>query len=187
MVEVADPSGLFRSIRSTPIAGTCITVTVEGRRPLLVEVQALVSATQATTPRRGVSGLDTARVAMLVAVTQRATRVALHDKDVYAATVGGMRSHDPGSDLAVCLALASAATGRALPLDVAAIGEVSLSGDIRRVTMLGQRIAEAARLGHGRILVPAGTRDTLAVRTGTERLIEVPALGPAFEAATGQR
>lgn len=185
MVEVPDPSGLFRDFRAEPIPGTCITVTVAGRRPLLVEMQALVSPTNAPNPRRGVSGLDSARVAMLIAVTERIARVTLSDKDVYAATVGGMRSNDPGSDLAVCLAIASAVTGIALPTDVAAIGEVSLSGDIRRVIMLDQRVAEAARLGHERILVPAGTGQSVSTRAARDRLIEVATIQQAFHMLRG--
>ncbi|MBZ5734866.1 DNA repair protein RadA [Nocardioides sp. TRM66260-LWL] len=185
MVEVPDPSSLFRGVRDEPVAGTCITVTVEGRRPLLAEMQALVSPSGTPNPRRGVSGLDSARVAMLIAVTERIAGLRLADKDVYAATVGGMRSSDPASDLAICLAIASAATGKPLPLDVAAIGEVSLSGDIRRVTMAGQRIAEAARLGHGRILVPAGTREAVRdLRLGAvpAHVVEVSTIHQALTA-----
>lgn len=185
MVEVPDPSGLFLGTRSEPIPGTCLTVTVEGRRPLLVEMQALVSPTSAPNPRRGVSGLDYSRVGMLIAVTERIAGAKLFDKDVYAATVGGMKSNDPGSDLAVCLAIASAATGLALPPDVAAIGEVSLSGDIRRVSMLSQRVAEASRLGHGRIIVPAGTRDAVPPKAAANCLIEVETIQQAFQALKG--
>ncbi|GAA4418437.1 DNA repair protein RadA [Georgenia halophila] len=182
MVEVADPSELFRGVRELPVAGTCIAVTVEGRRPLLAEVQALVSKSGAPNPRRGVTGLDSSRVSMLIAVTERIAGVQLYDKDVFAATVGGMRSNDPGSDLGVCLAIASAAADRPLPLDVAAIGEVSLSGDIRRVTMLSQRIAEAARLGHRRILVPAGTRETVPLEKIRATVIEVGTIQQALSA-----
>lgn len=182
MVEVPDPSSLFRGVREEPVAGTCITVTVEGRRPLLAEIQSLVSPSATPNPRRGVSGLDTSRVAMLIAVTERIAGLRLADKDVYAATVGGMRSSDPASDLAICLAIASAATGKPLPLDVAAIGEVSLSGDIRRVTMAGQRVAEAARLGHGRILVPAGTLDAVPKRGIKAHVVEVATIHQALTA-----
>ena len=131
-------------------------------------------------PRRATSGLDSSRVSMLIAVTQRQTGLTLHDKDVYAATVGGMRSTDPGSDLAICLAIISAATGDTAPLDVAAVGEVSLSGDIRRVSMLGQRIAEAARLGHRRLFVPPGTRADLPRKLQDLELHEVPTLQQAL-------
>lgn len=182
MVEVPDPSGLFRSIHAEPVPGTCIAVTVEGRRPLLVEMQALVSPTNAPNPRRGVSGLDTSRVHMLIAVTERMARVKLFDKDVYAATVGGMRSSDPGSDLAICLAIASASTGMAISVNVAAIGEVSLSGDIRRVSMLSQRVAEAARLGHTRILAPVGTRKAVHLKDDNITIIEVETIQHAYQA-----
>lgn len=180
MVEVRDPSSLFRRVREEPLPGTCITVTAQGHRPLIAEMQALVSPTNAPNPRRGVSGLDSSRVAMLIAVTERVAGLKLFDKDVYAATVGGMRSSDPGSDLAVCLAIASAANGTPIPLDIAAIGEVSLSGDIRRVALAGQRISEAARLGYRRILVPAGTRETVPEGHGGAKLLEVATIHQAF-------
>jgi DNA repair protein RadA/Sms len=119
---------------------------------------------------------------MLIAVTERMARVKLYDKDVYAATVGGMRSNDPGADLAICLAIASASTGIAIPGDFAFIGEVSLSGDIRRVSMLSQRIAEAARLGHTRIFAPPGTRKAAHVKGGTVTIIEVATIQHAYQA-----
>lgn len=157
MVEVPDPSLLFRDHRETPVAGTCVTVTVEGRRSMLAEVQALAAPGTPPNPRRGVSGLETSRVAMLVAVTERFTRVRLHDQDLFVATVGGIRLRDPAADLAVCLALASARNGTPLPTDCAAIGEVSLSGDIRPVAMIAARVNEALRLGYRNLLVPAGS------------------------------
>lgn len=180
MVEVADPSSLFRSIRDEPVPGACTTVTIEGRRPLLAEIQALVTSTSAPNPRRGVSGLDSSRVSMLIAVTEKVAGLRLYDKDIFAATVGGMRSNDPGSDLAVCLAIASAAGGMPLPLDIAAIGEVSLSGDIRRVTMIGQRISEADRLGFRRILVPTGTRASVPLAKVNATVIEVATIHQAL-------
>ena len=163
--EVPDPSALFRGTRDAPVPGTCTTVTVEGRRALLAEVQALVSPTQAPVPRRAVSGLDTARTAMLTAVTERHAGVQLHQQELYAATVGGMRINDPGADLAVCLSIASAARQVPMPADVAAVGEVTLSGDVRPVPALAARIAEAVRLGHTRLLVPPGTAERLDART----------------------
>jgi DNA repair protein RadA/Sms len=157
IVEVSDPSGLFRTGRSEPVPGTCITVTMEGRRAILAEVQALVAHSNAPNPRRGVSGLDTARMAMLVAVTEKHGGLRLFDKDTFLATVAGMRIIEPAADLAVCLALASAGKDLPLPLDVCAIGEVALSGDIRSTTNMTLRLNEAARLGFKRILVPVGT------------------------------
>lgn len=185
--EVPDPSSLFRGNRETPVAGTCTTVTVEGRRPMLAEVQALVSPTTNPNPRRGVSGLDSARVAMLVAVTERHARLRLFDKDLFVATVGGIRLTDPASDLAVCLAIASADGDQPLSADLAAVGEVSLSGDLRPVGQVTQRIAEALRLGHSRILVPSGTRERLTRSADASALVEVPTLGRALAAARGRR
>ncbi len=180
VVEVPDPSSLFRSLRASPVPGTCLTVTVEGRRPMIAEMQALVSPSTTPNPRRGVSGLDTSRVSMLVAITERLGGVRLNDKDVFAATVGGMRSSDPATDLAVCLAIASASQDLLVPLDVAAIGEVSLSGDIRRVGMMTQRLAEARRLGYRRVMVPLGTGSSLGQQSGDVELLEVATIHNAF-------
>jgi DNA repair protein RadA/Sms len=160
--EVVDPSDLFREHREKPVPGTCVTVTMEGRRPMLAEVQSLVTASTMPNPRRGVTGLDSTRVAMLVAVTERGGKLRIGDKDVFVATVGGAKLSDPACDLAVCLAVASATVSRAVAADVIAIGEVALSGDIRPVPFLSQRVAEAERLGFRRILVPRGTRSVLA-------------------------
>jgi DNA repair protein RadA/Sms len=160
--EVVDPSDLFREHREKPVPGTCVTVTMEGRRPMLAEVQSLVTASTMPNPRRGVTGLDSTRVAMLIAVTERAGKLRLGDRDVFVATVGGAKLADPACDLAVCLALASASVDRAVAADVIAIGEVALSGDVRPVPFLNQRVAEAARLGFRRILVPRGTKSVLA-------------------------
>lgn len=151
-----DPSGLFLTQRTEPVPGTCVTVTVEGRRPLMTEVQALVAASALATPRRAVSGLDSARVAMVLAVVERRGRVRLADRDVFAATVGGVRVTEPAADLAIALAVASAARDAPLPTDLIAVGEVGLSGDVRRVSGVGRRLAEAARLGYRRALAPPG-------------------------------
>jgi DNA repair protein RadA/Sms len=152
---LADPSGLFLSRRSEPVPGTCVTVTVEGKRPLLAEVQALVAGPTASQfPRRAVSGLDSSRVAMVLAVLQRRGGVRIGDSDVYCATVGGVRVTEPAADLALALAVASAALDTALPPDLIAVGELGLSGEVRRVSGVGRRLAEAARLGFTRALVP---------------------------------
>ena len=181
MLQVPDPSMLFRDQRDTPVAGTCVTVTVEGRRPMLAELQALASPGNAANPRRGVAGLDNARVAMLIAVTERHTKMRFNDQDLFVATVGGIRLRDPGSDLAVCLAIASARADIALPADCAAIGEVSLSGDIRPVSMLQQRVAEAARLGYSTVFVPASS--SLPTRVDGARLLPVSSLTQVARAA----
>ena len=181
MEEVVDPSMLFREERQAPVPGTCVTVTIEGRRAMLAEVQALVAPTTNPNPRRGVSGLDSSRVAMLVAITERVAGLKLADKDVFVATVGGIRLSDPSTDLATCLAIASAGKDLPLPLDVAAIGEVTLSGDVRRVPMINQRVAEATRLGYTRVLAPAGTMNSLDKRGTGAQIIEVNNLGEAVQ------
>lgn len=179
--EVPDPSGLFLTGREEPVPGTCITVSMEGRRAILAEVQALVSPTNAPNPRRGVSGLDTQRMAMLTAVTERHGKIRMFDKDSFLATVAGMKITEPAADLAVCLSLASASWDIPLPQDVAAIGEVALSGDIRLASNMSQRISEASRLGFKRVLAPLGTKKQL-VNTKGLTIIEVSHLSRAFEA-----
>ena len=187
MREVVDPSMLFREDRRSPVPGTCITVTIEGRRAMLAEVQSLVAPTTNPNPRRGVSGLDSSRVAMLVAITERVAGLKLADKDVFVATVGGIRLVDPSTDLATCLAIGSAANDAPLPLDIAAIGEVTLSGDVRRVPMVGQRITEAVRLGYARVLAPIGATAALESRTSDVEIIEVRDLAQAFALLSGMR
>ena len=155
---LADPSGLFLSRRPEPVPGTCVTVTVEGRRPLLAEVQALVAPSPGGgSPRRAVSGLDGSRVAMTLAVVERRGAVPLGRSDVYTSTVGGVRLTEPATDLAVALAVISAASDVALPTDVLALGELGLSGEVRPVPGVQRRLAEAVRLGFRRALVPVGT------------------------------
>jgi DNA repair protein RadA/Sms len=125
---VPDPSGLFLNRKDVGVAGTAVTVVMEGKRPLLAEVQALVAKTGLPAPRRAVSDLDSARLAMILAVLERRGRVRLTDQDVFSAAVGGMRITEPAADLAIALAVASAAVDAALPADVVAVGEVGLAG-----------------------------------------------------------
>ena len=156
IVGLPDPSGLFLSHGLGPVIGTTITVTMEGRRTLVSEVQALVAPFAGPNPRRSTSGLDSARVNMLVAVLERRGRIKLAAYDVYTATVGGAKLTEPAADLSIVLAIASAATERPLPFGTVAIGEVGLAGEVRRVGGINQRLAEAARLGFTRALVPIG-------------------------------
>jgi DNA repair protein RadA/Sms len=157
LIGLPDPSALFLSQRCEPVPGTCVTVAQEGRRALLAEVQALVGYTQAEVPRRVTSGLDAARVGMLVAVLRRRTGLKLGGYEVYAATVGGVRISEPAADLALALAIASSTVGLSVPGDMVAIGEVGLAGEVRRVPGLARRVAEAQRLGFRRALVPAAS------------------------------
>jgi DNA repair protein RadA/Sms len=157
LIGLPDPSGLFVSQRARPVPGTCVTVTLEGRRPLLAEVQALVAVSALETPRRVTSGLDSARVGMVLAVLQRRANVKIGRHDVYAATIGGVRLTEPSVDLAVALAMASAAADLSVPGSVVAIGEVGLAGEVRRVPGVARRLAEAERMGFRRAIVPAGS------------------------------
>lgn len=151
---VADPSGLFLHHRDDMVPGTAVTVTMDGKRALLGEVQGLVVPTQNPSPRRAVSGMDAARVAMVLAVLAKHAHVKTFDKEVYAATVGGMRVTEPSADLALALALVSADRDQALPSGLVVLGEVGLAGEIRRVTAVGRRLTEAHRLGFTRAVVP---------------------------------
>jgi len=165
---VADPSGLFRDQRPAPVPGTAVTVTLDGKRPLIGEVQALVAESSAANPRRATSGIDSSRAAMILAVLEKRAKLPLGKCDVYLSTVGGMRLADPSSDLAVATAIASAASDVPMPVDAVFIGEVGLAGDIRRVTGTDRRLAEAARLGFRTALVPPGVVDApkgLRIRT----------------------
>jgi DNA repair protein RadA/Sms len=174
---LADPSGLFVSRRSEPAPGTCITVTVEGTRPLPAEVQALVARTEAQQPRRTSSGLDPYRVTMVLAVLERRLNARLTGCDVFTATVGGIRLNDPAVDLATMLAVASAAGDKALPAGLVAMGEVGLAGELRPVRDVRRRLAEAARLGFGRALVPARSLESGTPRRGKGQRTLVP-VGP---------
>jgi DNA repair protein RadA/Sms len=155
ILGLADPSGLFVSRTREPVSGTCITVTMEGRRPLLAEVQSLLAESANTQPRRATSGLESSRVAMLLAVLQQRAGCLLHKDDSYVATVGGVKLSEPAVDLAVALAIASAKARKALPQRLIAFGEVGLAGEVRPVPGINQRIQEAQRLGFTHAVVPA--------------------------------
>jgi DNA repair protein RadA/Sms len=155
---VVDASGLFLDQRPEPVSGTAITVTLDGKRPLIGEVQALlVPPANNSTPRRAVSGIDHSRAAMISAVlARRAGMRGVTALDIYLSTVGGMRLTDPSSDLAVAVAMASAYRDQPLPTTAVVIGEVGLAGDLRRVGGMDRRLAEAARLGFTTALIPHG-------------------------------
>ncbi|MFD6949756.1 MULTISPECIES: DNA repair protein RadA [unclassified Nocardiopsis] len=154
IVGLPDPSGLFLTERTAPVPGTCVTVTLEGRRPLITEVQALVAASPLPAPRRATSGLDTSRVNMILAVLEKRTGMRLANMDVYASTVGGVKLTEPAVDLALAMAAASSNNDVALPAGFIAIGEVGLAGDVRTVTGVRRRVAEAQRLGFTEAVVP---------------------------------
>jgi DNA repair protein RadA/Sms len=166
---VADPAGLFLADRRPGNCGSVVFPSMEGHRPLLVEIQALVVPTPAPSPRRSVSGFDSGRLSLLLAVLDRRVGIALGNHEVYVSIVGGVRVTDPGADLAVCLALASAVTRRPVDDDLVVLGEVGLGGEVRQVAQTPPRLSEAARLGFRRALIPtrAPGCDDLSVRRVT--------------------
>jgi DNA repair protein RadA/Sms len=183
--SLPDPSGLFLTQYADPVPGTCLTVAMEGRRALVTEVQGLVGGMVAGSPRRTVSGLDPARLAMVLAVLERRAHIRLYDRDVFAATVGGIRVVEPAVDLGVSLAVASAAHELPLAPDLVAIGEVGLTGELRRVGAVPRRLAEAARLGFRFALVPLGCGPAASGPTPPDmRVLEVPDVRMALHWAT---
>lgn len=153
--EVPDPSQLFTSPYSEDVFGSCVTMTLEGQRPLTTELQALVAEGNGGNGRRTVAGVDSSRVSMVLAVLQTHLQLDTRQSDIYVATVGGARATEPAADLAVALALSSAATRRPLPAQTLALGEIGLTGDIRGITGLQRRLHEASRLGFRAALVPS--------------------------------
>lgn len=170
--ELVDPSELFLSSgvgsRENPIPGTCVTVVMEGSRPLVAEVQALIDPTSPGTSRRITNGLVPARVAMALAVLERRVGIGLKSHDAYVSTVGGMRISEPAADLAVVVAATTALSGRSMTTPAVAIGEVGLAGDVRQVTGVPQRLAQAARLGFTHAIVPAGSASATSGMVVTE-------------------
>jgi DNA repair protein RadA/Sms len=151
---VTDASGLFLADRTRGVPGSAVVAMVEGQRPLLVEVQALVVKSFLPAPRRAVQGIDQGRLAMLLAVLENRTALSFADRDVYVSVVGGVRLGEPGSDLGICLALASALTGAPLGADLLACAEIGLAGELRQVSQTARRLTEGARMGFRRAIVP---------------------------------
>jgi DNA repair protein RadA/Sms len=156
LVALADPSGLFVTDRAEPVPGTCVTVALEGRRPLLAEIQALVVPAAGSVPRRTTSGMEAARIAMVLAVLERRESVPMSRFDTYIAPVGGARLVEPACDLAVALAVNGSVRDMSVPVGWVAFGEVGLAGDVRRVPGARQRVMEAGRLGMTDVVLPRG-------------------------------
>lgn len=181
--EVGNPSEAFLEERSTGATGSTVAVTVEGTRPILVEIQALTTATNFGMPRRSANGLDSNRLQLLVAVLQKRVGLGLGNQDIYANVVGGLRLAEPAVDLAVAMAVAS--SFRDVPVDprTVAIGEIGLSGELRSISQLERRVTEAARLGFSRVILPtASYRRSRTTDLGVE-LIPVASVANALEAA----
>ena len=180
--QVPDPSGLFLSHGGPRVAGACVTITIEGRRPLPAEIQALVAPSALANPRRATSGIDSSRVAMVLAVLHRRVGLSVAADDVYVSTIGGARVVEPAADVALALALVSARRDEPMREGLVAIGEVALSGAIRPVVGLAQRVNEAARLGFTDVIVPGGSTEDLGASVRVHRastLAEAVALAQA--------
>jgi DNA repair protein RadA/Sms len=182
IVGLADPSGLFLSHREASVAGTCVTVTLEGRRPLVAEVQALVARTTLPSPRRATHGLDASRMAMILAVLQRRADVPVATRETYVSTVGGVRLAEPAADLAVALSVASSELDAPVPPQAVAFGEVGLAGELRPVSGMPRRLAEAARLGFRTAFTPRGVLGSGPIPEAM-RVVEVADVREAVMAA----
>src|SRR4029078_4006578 len=150
---VANPSAIFLSTHGEPVAGSCVLVTLEGTRPLLVEIQALVDS-GGPSPRRLSVGIERDRLAMMLAVLHRHAAIAAFDQDVFVTAVGGVRISEPAADLAVMLAIQSSLRGKPLPRGSIAFGEVGLAGEVRPAPRGQERLREAAKLGFSIAIVP---------------------------------
>lgn len=186
MNEVTNPSEVFLAERMPNAAGSAIAVTMEGTRPLLVEIQALASTTSFGLPRRTANGVDINRLLLLVAVLSKRAGLRLFDQDVFVNVVGGLRISEPAADLALALAIASSVQNIPLPSDLVAIGEVGLSGELRTVSHLSRRLNEAVKLGFHRCLVP-GTRPRIEQGSAGMDVMTVRSLPDALDIALGRK
>ncbi|MBI2913883.1 MAG: DNA repair protein RadA [Chloroflexi bacterium] len=167
---VDNPSEAFIAERAGDAVGSAVVPTLEGSRPLMVEVQALTNPTATPAPRRTANGLDVGRLLLVTAVLGRRLGLPLAAQDVIASVVGGLRVHEPAADLALALAIVSSHRDKPLPPDLVAVGEVGLSGELRSVAQIDRRLAEAERLGFRRCLLPAAALRRQQLRTGIELL-----------------
>ncbi len=179
--EVDNPSEAFSGSGRKEASGSVVAACIEGSRPLLVEVQALVAASNPGSARRTTLGIDHGRVAMLAAVMERRLGLAMISQDLFVSTVGAVRVDDPGADLAVVAALASSYVDRPLASDLVVMGEIGLTGEVRPVSQARARIKEAVRLGFRRLLVPRAALDT-ARELGAESAEGVESVAEAWEA-----
>lgn len=154
LTEVENPSALFLAERQGNISGSCVFAGIEGSRPVLVEIQALVSPTSYSSPKRAVVGWDSNRLAMVLAVLEARCGMNLSSQDVYLNIAGGLKISEPAADLAVAMAVISSMTNKALPADMVIFGEIGLSGEIRGVSQINSRLKEATKLGFGNSIVP---------------------------------
>lgn len=168
LIEVANPSELFLAERSVEISGTSIYPSLEGTRPILVEVQALVSNANYGTPQRNVNGLDAKRLGMLIAVLEKRMGLAMGTKDVFVNLVGGLRVDDPAADLAILCSIASSTMDKPIAENIVLLGEVGLAGEVRSINRLEHRLKEAATLGFKKAVVPIASLNDKAKKVKIE-------------------
>jgi DNA repair protein RadA/Sms len=185
LAEVPNPSAVFLSDSTRSEPGSAVVASLEGSRPLLVEVQALVSSSFYATPQRVTSGFDSRRLAVLLAVLERRAGLRLGRHDVFLTAAGGLRLDEPGTDLGVALAIASSFSGRPVLSGTIACGEVSLSGELRRVPRLDARLREAAQVGFQRAGVPAS--QAAEARGSSLEIVPVATLREAIERLLGEK
>lgn len=183
--EVQNPSEVFLEERNMMSPGSAVAVTLEGSRPILLEIQALAATTSFGLPRRSATGFDTNRLHLLLAVLQRRVGLALGNHDVYVNVVGGFRVNEPAADLAAAVAIASGMRDAAVPADTVFIGEVGLSGDLRMVQQIDRRLQESARLGFRKAVVPARWKDTGGLSLGDLDVVGVKTLREAIMSIPG--
>jgi DNA repair protein RadA/Sms len=184
MAEVGNPSEVFLAERARDADGSTVAITMEGTRPLVVEIQALTAASNLGMARRTANGIESNRLQLLTAVLQKRVGLALGSQDIFVNVVGGLRISEPAIDLAVATAIASSFRDLAVPADLAIVGEVGLNGELRRVSHLERRLAEAAKLGFRRCLVPKSAISARARQPGVE-LLGASTLAEALVLACG--
>ena len=185
LAEVENPSQMLLSGRPEDAPGTCVTCVMEGNRPVLAEIQALLAPTSFSVPRRTSNGFDYNRAAMLIAVLEKRGALKVSTCDSYLNIIGGLYLDEPAADLAAILALASSYLDKPISSDLAAIGEVGLTGELRSVDQLGQRLSEVSRLGFQRCVIPKRHRQKIGTLDGLQ-LIEVANIGEAIRAVLGK-
>ncbi len=185
LVEVDNPSRFFLSGRRPDVSGSAVAATIEGTRPLLVEIQALAAATPFSLPQRVATGFDARRLSMLLCVLERRAGVGTSGQDVFVNIAGGLRIQEPAADLAVLTALASSVRNKPVPDDTVFVGEVGLGGEVRSVNRAESRFSEAARLGFSRVILPRRNLTKKTKRVDGVRLIPVDTVREAMEVSEG--
>lgn len=180
LAQVENPSQMLLSGRPKGVSGSCVSCTVEGTRPLLAEVQGLVCPSGFGNPRRTSTGFDYNRMTLLLAVLEKRAGYFFQNLDAYVNVVGGLRLEEPAADLAVALSLVSGLKDKPIPEGVVAFGEVGLTGEIRAVSQAEARVAEAARLGFTRVLMPKQNAESIALRDDVE-IVAVQSVREAYE------